>query len=458
MSLFDVRADTPRRGDEPLLVLDGRTLTRADVARCARSLATLVREAPLVSFVARPSEPALVLALAAISFGVPILPLHPRFTAVEVAAIRARFGDTKHVDEPEIAAALASGSAAGAFAPADDERLLAILLSSGTSGEPKGARLSRRAFAASARASEANLGWEPRDRWLLSMPFSHAGGLSILTRCLAAHRPIVVHAGFDPDRIVDSVAREGVSLLSVVPTMLASLLERPGADRLSALRAILVGGAACPPDLVSASRARGIRVLTTYGLTEACSQVTTQPFDRPELWTSLDSGVALPGVTLRVVDAAGNAVVGQEGRIHVGGPTLMSGYVGDDGEVAPLFETGDLGVVDERGRLFVSGRADDVIVTGGENVSPLEVERALRGIAGVVDVCVVGLDEPRWGSVVGALFALEPGRDLALVLEAARERLAPHKRPRKALAVASLPRGATGKPDRRAARAQLLAG
>ncbi len=338
--------------------------------------------------------------------------------------------------------------------PADDERLCAILSSSGTTGIPRGVLLSRRAFAASARASAENLGWTTSDRWLLSMPFSHAGGLSIVSRCLSSGRPIVVHPRFDPERTLRAIQQDQVSLLSVVPSMLAALLECDRKDTLARLRAMLVGGAGCPPGLIHACRDRGIPALTTYGLTETCSQVTTQSLARPATWTTRDSGSVLSGIVVRVVDAEGRKLIGEEGRVLVGGSTLMTGYAGAEPlALGAMIDSGDLGTLDERGRLTLSGRADDLIVTGGENVSPAEVELALRSVDGVIDALVVGIPDPRWGQVVAALLVLRSGQTGEHVVARVRGALAPFKLPRRVREVAVLPLGITGKADRQAARA-----
>ena len=173
-----------------------------------------------------------------------------------------------------------------------------MIYTSGTSGRPKGAVLTHGAFAASAAASERNLGWEHPDRWVAALPIAHVGGLSVLTRCLRAGRPVVLLPRFDADAVLAAV-RSGGTLVSVVPTMLRALLEADRDNVLARARALLVGGAACPPELLAESAARGVRALATYGMTEMCSQprlrslaaalaakapwVSTAPFGRPEV-------------------------------------------------------------------------------------------------------------------------------------------------------------------------------
>jgi O-succinylbenzoic acid--CoA ligase len=208
---------------------------------------------------------------------------------------------------------------------------------------------------------------------------------------------------------------------------------------------VLLGGAAASPELLARADDRGVPVLTTYGLTEACSQVTTQPYgtrNRGEL----GAGAPLPGIELRIAD----------GEIRLRGPTLMDGYLGAPDPFTPdgFFPTGDLGELDARGHLHVRGRRSDRIVTGGENVDPIEVELALARCPGVHAACVVGLPDPEWGDRVAAL-VVAPGTTEDALDTFARAHLAPHKRPRVYRLVDTIPLTPAGKPDRRAARARF---
>ncbi len=455
MSAFDLARHASLAAASPALVLEDEVVSFGELHRRALAFRRETAGTPLVAFVARPTGAALSFTCAMLASGVAILPVHPRFTDTERSAMLARFPDAVFFSEDDLERLMRDSSEGPPLgSPADDERLCAILSSSGTTGIPKGVLLSRRAFAASARASAENLGWTASDRWLLSMPFSHAGGLSIVSRCLSAGRPIVVQPRFDPDRTLCAIERDQVSLLSVVPSMLAALIEHDRENTLARLRAMLVGGAGCPPGLIEVCRERGIPALTTYGLTETCSQVTTQALARPATWTARDSGVSLSGIVVRVVDAEGREIIGEEGRVLVGGSTLMTGYAGGEPlALGATIDTGDIGLLDDRGRLTLSGRADDLIVTGGENVSPVEVELVLRSVDGVIDALVVGIPDPRWGQVVAALLVLRSGQTGDHVLAAVKGALAPFKLPRRMREVAALPLGITGKADRQAARA-----
>ncbi len=318
---------------------------------------------------------------------------------------------------------------------------MAIVFTSGSSGRAKGVVLSRAAFAASAAASAVRLGWRDDDAWLLALPPAHVGGLSVLTRCLAARRTVVLEPAPGTEGLERGLAE--ATLASLVPAQLHRLFaERPSWRAPARLRAVLLGGAAAPPPLVEEARRRGMPVRETYGLTECASQVATQePGDPP------GHATLLPGFEARVVD----------GVIELRGPALMTGYLPTGGEpwtADGWLRTGDRGTIDAAGRLAILGRADDVIVTSGENVDPLEVEAALSHDPEVAAALVFGVPDPRRGESVAALLVPRPGRPLdpARVAERLAARLADFKRPRRYAVVADLPLTPSGKPDRGAAR------
>ncbi|MBE7480463.1 MAG: AMP-binding protein [Polyangiaceae bacterium] len=423
------------------LSLGERTLTGTELAARARLIVSSLPQGRPIAFVARVDEPTLVLSLALFDAGIPFLPLHPRASEVERELLVRRANAVRV--EPS---ALEPSAAA---LPPSGEETAALVATSGSTAEPKLVALPRRAFLASARASAANLPLRPSDRWLLCLPFAHVGGLSILTRCLMAGSGVVAHPGFEPEALLELCERQRVSVLSAVPAMLGPLFSADGHGRLGRLRALLVGGAGCPSELRREACARRVPLLTSYGLTETCSQIATQrPGDAhdPE---SLDSGQALPGAELRV----------QDGVLEVRGPMLANGYLGEPFAPDAFFRTGDLGEIDAAGRVYVHGRADDVLLCGGENVHPESVERALRAQPGVRDALVFGAPDPRFGQVVAALLVLTPGLDpepaLRRVLEGAAGSLSSFARPRRIACVAALPANALGKPDRRRAAREL---
>ncbi|MFW6051620.1 MAG: class I adenylate-forming enzyme family protein [Myxococcota bacterium] len=468
MRRLSVRAaaeEVPARA--AIVAADGRTLTHAELwARVRGAMAGLraagVHPGDAEARVALPAHgdlETLVVVLALVELAVPLVPLHPKLTASERGALLDALAPSHVLDRRAVRGAAAHGadssSPEGPPRPADPEQPLAVVATSGTSGRPKGTVLSRRAFVAAADASARNLGWREDDRWLLCMPMAHVGGLSIPLRALAARRTTVLAPGgaFDPTVLIDVVERRRVTLLSLVPTMLARWLEALGAREAPAhLRAVLLGGAGVPADLLARARDRKLPVLTTYGLTETCGQVTTQrPGTLPD--PGAGSGMPLPGLDVRV----------REGEIQVRGSSLASGYLrGSRLEPLPctsdgFLRTGDAGRLDEAGRLHVLGRLDDRIVTGGENVDPLDVEGALRRLPGVRDACVFGVDDATWGQVVAAAIVPgEGGLSLEALRRAVRTELAPHRRPRRVAVLDRFVTTGSGKVDRRATAAKAI--
>jgi o-succinylbenzoate---CoA ligase len=434
----------------PALIAGGVTYSFAELAaRADRVRGALLREGVTpgarVAVISRNSVEAVLAVHALVDLGATLVPIHPRLTDAEAGALLADAAPVITLREPDLAAlAAADAPAPGPPPPHDPASPLAMVYTSGTTGRPKGALLPRRAFVASAAASAQNLGWTDDDRWLCCMPICHVGGLSILTRCLLARRAVILEPRFDASATLAAVARERATLLSVVPTMLAALLERDDDNVLARLRAVLSGGAGTPFALLEACGRRGVPVITTYGLTEACSQVTAQRPSSPYL-PARGSGEALAGVELRIVAPDDGGV----GRIEVRGPALMSGYFrGPPLPAGGWLDTGDLGALDEGGALHVHARRTDLVVTGGENVYPLEVEERLESIPGVRRALVFGVPDERWGQIVAAAIELSPGTTLAQIAARAEAILASHKRPRRACAVAELPLTASGKLER----------
>ncbi|MGK4005520.1 AMP-binding protein [Sorangium sp. So ce1036] len=479
-------ADAPRAIDIPgLAVRPGEALRFGDLAPAvaavrARLAGAGVGQGARVALVAPNALGTVLVIHALLALGAVLVPIHPRLTAGEARALLDDARPDLVLREPDLAALLDEvarglaaprvGGAAGGRSP-DPSGDLAIVYTSGTTGRPKGAVLPRRAFVAAAEGSAANLGVRDDDRWLLCMPLCHVGGLSIVTRCLLARRAVILAPRFEPASVLASIVRDRATLLSVVPTMLLALLEADRDNVLARLRAVLVGGAGAPARALDECARRGVAALTTYGLTEACSQVTVQRPRDPRT-REPGSGAPVAGVGLRIAGAGADGV----GRIEIRGPVLFRGYHRGPGRDPELpidgdgwFSTGDLGALDAAGRLHVASRRTDLIVTGGENVYPAEVEQVLESCAGVAGAVVFGVPDERWGHVVAAAIvpdqaappdpggaSLSPA--LASELAAAvAARLAPHKRPRRLCAVAALPLTAAGKLDRAGAAARFAA-
>jgi O-succinylbenzoic acid--CoA ligase len=333
-----------------------------------------------------------------------------------------------------------------------------VLFTSGTTGRPRGAVLSQAAHLASAAAWAAVLSPRPTDRWLACLPLFHVAGLAIVMRAAAWGTELEVLRRFDAAEAAERIAT-GTSHCSLVPTQLEELLRAWG-DRPApaTLRAILLGGATIPGPLLARARGFGLPFLTTYGMTETASGVAVGGAD-PETLTDPTALRPLPGVRLRVVDAGADGV----GQVEVGGAMVFSGYLGEPATEARTprgdgLRTGDLGRLGADGLLRIVDRRDDLIVSGGENVYPAEVETVLRAHPDVVDAAVVGQPDRRWGSVpVAAVVLAEQRRvsdeDLA---RHCRERLAGYKVPLRFHRLDALPRGEGGKVLRRELRERIV--
>lgn len=331
----------------------------------------------------------------------------------------------------------------------------AIVFTSGTTGQPKGAALTYSNHFWSATASAFRLGTLPHDRWLCPLPLYHVGGLSVVMRSALYGTAIVLQNGFDLNTVNNALDHQAVTLASLVPTMLYRLLEARTAAP-PHLRLILLGGSAASAELVERAHTLGIAVSTTYGLSEACSQVATQT---PEGTRRKPASVGkpLPFVSVRVVDDNGQTLpAGHHGEVVVRGPNVMTGYYDDpeatvrtirDGELY----TGDLGYLDDDGDLWLVQRRSDLIVSGGENIYPAEIEAVLKTHPVVADACVVGIPNAEWGQQVAAAVVLNDGKTLdADALTAyARQHLAGYKIPRQICFVDALPMTASGKIERR---------
>jgi o-succinylbenzoate---CoA ligase len=295
-----------------------------------------------------------------------------------------------------------------------------VIHTSGTTGEPKPVELTFANHAASAAASADALGVDPNDRWLCPLPLHHVGGLAVLIRCAVNHTTAVLHERFDADRVRRVLEAGEVTLASLVPTMLVRLRDA-GLRRAPGLRAIALGGGPIPAGLLDWADETGIPVTPVYGMTETCSQVVAGSPGRP-----------LRGVELEI---------GPRGEILVRGPMVAPGEYAPDG----WLHTGDLGRLDGLGRLYVEGRLKELIVTGGENVAPLEVEQALLAHPAVADAGVAGRPDPEWGESIAAFVVPHERVDPEALRVWCRERLAPHKVPKRVELVESLPRSSGGK-------------
>lgn len=317
----------------------------------------------------------------------------------------------------------------------------AILLTSGTTGHPRAIAIPHEALRRHALAANLRLDTGPAPVWLAVLPLIHVGGVALVQRCLdteGAH--LVLHGRFDAADAVAALERHNVTHVSLVPTMLHRLIAGRHAPP-PTLMCALVGGDRLDPALAARALGAGWPIYATYGLTEACSQVATATPDELRARPGT-SGRPLDGVQITILSEVGQAYGGDEGEIIVSGPTILGGSC----------RTGDWGRLED-GYLYVAGRRLDRIVTGGENVDPIEVEEVLGGHPDVADACVVGVDDAEWGSRVVAVLVPAGEAPVASNLdEWCRARLAPPQCPRAFLFTERLPRTESGKLQRAVVR------
>ncbi len=393
--------------------------------------------------------------------------LNARLTSAELAAQletarpSLRIAEASLADRVEGAVLLEDLEGEGASAPIPSAPMAmdapaAILFTSGTTGKSKAAVLTWENFVAAARASASNIGGAPEDAWLLCLPLFHIGGLSMLVRAALYGCRLVLQPRFDSREVARAFDQDRITHASLVAVGLQRLVDERGAHPFpDGIRAVLVGGGPVSADLLARARSLRLPVLQTYGLTEACAQVTTEV---PAEADGTTAGHPLPGTELRIVDGEGAPLPpGQVGEIELRGPTVMAGYFGDEAETHQTLwkgwlRTRDLGTLDEGGRLRVFSRRTDLLVSGGENVYPAEIEAVLLTLPGVREAAVIGVEDARWGQVPVAILVAENPLNPDELGAACRRKLAGYKVPRRFLQVPELPRNAMGKVDRRALR------
>ena len=446
----------------PLLwTADGEATSAGAFEALTRAIAGRLRAAGLslgdrVLFGARSSVDLAAAHVGALRAGLVVVPANPAFTAAELCRValdarpRAAVVDSEQqagwlraaipglvVTGPAVD--LPDGTAAGLDSARPTDPAM-IMYTSGTTGVPKGAVLTHANLLASSIAVGVAWRWSPADRLILALPMFHAHGL-----CVALHGTLLAGASavllprFDVDAILDG-CRDGATMFFGVPTMYHRLAASDRAAELSSLRLCVSGSAPLAADLHHALHERtGQAVLERYGLTETLMNISN-PYDGERRAGSV--GLPLPGVEVRV-DAAG--------QLLVRGPSVFAGYWEHPEETAAVLRdgwmhTGDLGARDPDGYFRILGRARELIISGGYNVYPREVEDVLAQHPGVVEAAVVGTPSEEWGEVVTAYVVAAPEPPSADDLEAfAATRLAPYKRPRIVRFVDALPRNALGK-------------
>jgi fatty-acyl-CoA synthase len=485
------------------LRFEGEDISYADLAdRAAAAAAGLasdhgVRRGDRIVHLGYNSADMIVLLLAAARLGAIFVPLNWRLAPPEHAFIVADADPALIVVEPAFAERLSALSAAAPRAramalastppasPSRDDTLdrlvsrhrgrtaaggvigdaLLLVYTSGTTGRPKGAVLTQEQIRWNAVAATHMHGLMAADHVLTVLPMFHVGGLNIQTTpALMAGATITLHARFLPDETLRAIAMDRPSLTVLVPPILHALLDHPGfaAADLSSLRLITTGSTIVPETLVTAYAARGIRVVQVYGSTETGPLSIYERFDQPR---GPAGSTGFAGIVCEAIvadDSGAEVANGDRGEILLRAPNIFAGYWRNDAETRASFRddwylTGDIASRDEAGHFTVHDRKKNVIISGGENIYPAEVERALLEHPSVAEAAVVGRPDPRWQEVPIALVVAKPGAridpaELATHLQA---QLARFKLPREILVRDSLPKNALGKIQHFALRDEL---
>ncbi|MCP4141200.1 MAG: 2-succinylbenzoate--CoA ligase [Chloroflexi bacterium] len=418
----------------------------ANVATLSSRLTMLgIQRSERVAVLLDRSPLAITLVHALVRIGVSIVPLNTRLTSSEMCwqiqesdcrwvlrtTADSPLEESLHLDDLP----LASTPASYLLGAIELDTEFGILFTSGTTGRPKGARLLWKNIYASAKASALRLGTLRSDRWLLTLPLYHIGGLSILLRSALYGTAVVLpnfeNDQFDLNQLTKRMHETQTTIVSLVPTMLHRLLSDEFARQLfrrsnlpisnetasaqvhaprrvsqefifpKTLRLILLGGAAASPKLLERAFAQNLPIATTYGLTECASQVATATPENARLKPG-SVGKPLPGIRVEIRDDGGEVLPsGEIGNVYVAGDVVMFGYLHQT-EVHEWFRTGDLGYLDEDGDLFIIQRRSDLIISGGENIYPAEVESVLSQHPAIKESCVAGIPDEIWGQRVAA--------------------------------------------------------
>lgn len=463
-----------------------RSMTWSQLDRAASELAARLihelRPGQRVAVAAPGSPDWLVLEYAAARAGTPLVPINPAFTdteidyILEISCARMLFGASAYRGSPLLdrLSSLARrrggvlvhdladwGSLASSSDPLPEVTpgdAFLVQFTSGTTGRPKGAILSHRAAYNCAGISMARLLGTPQDNWLNFMPMHHVGGsVSVVLSTLSVGAATTILPSFEPALALDMIERNRVTITSGVPTMLLAMLDHPAfptAD-VSSLRLVQTGGSVVATSLIRRiEESFGAVVINAYGQSESPNALMTSP-DDDDVTKAETLGRPLAQREVRIVGRDGSTLPhGEIGELVMRSPLVMDGYLGVDAETATnalradgWLHTGDLCSMDEDGVVRIVGRARDLIIRGGENIHPAEVEDVLRRHPGVVDIAVVGVSDARWGEVPVGVYRSAPGVliDPAELEQHARRQLASFKVPRRWLGVDEFPLTASGK-------------
>ena len=472
-SIAEWLADHP--AESPALVYDdGRQWSYGELDGWAKRLSGYLSEERKVSKGDRvaflgPNDPAMIaLLFACARLGAVLVPLNWRLTAAELGWIVKdatpkfllfddEFAETAASAAGEVCPLVNVADLSTVDAPASgqsgalDDPLL-IVYTSGTTGRPKGAVLTQRALYVNALSSIDMHQMTADDRVLVVLPLFHVGGLNIsLTPALYRGACVLLHRRFEPRATLEAIERDRPDILVMVPATMTALMGLPNwedAD-LSSLRMLSTGSMIVPPGLIAAWEARGVPVIVVYGSTETCP---IAGYTRPGDGKTHPQSTGKAGIHGDIrINAANKS---DAGEIEVRGGNVMIGYWRNEAETEAAFDgdwfrTGDIGYLMEDGHLVVCDRLKNLIISGGENIYPAEVERVINTVDGVRECCVVGMAHERWGETPVAALVLaetaEQEKTVSSIREMLEEKLAHFKHPRRFHIVDSLPRNAMGK-------------
>jgi len=469
--------------DAAAIRFEGAQVGYAELARRIRCAAAVlaglgVGRGDAVAYLGLNHPAALVLLFACARLGAMLAPLNWRLAPPEHARVLGDFRPRVVFHEPAFADHVRAFNAVGlstldrpdAQPPApvggEDSPLL-LSYTSGSTGAPKGVVLTQRALQWNAVNSAHMHDLTSADRVLTTLPLFHVGGLNIQTTpALHAGASVTLHAKFDPPATLAAIEGERITLAVLVPAQLEALMALPrwaSAD-LSSLRMITTGSTIVTQAFVRKASARGVPVIQVYGSTETCP-IASYVRAADALRKAGSAGVPALHCEMKVVDDAGAELpAGRDGEILVRGPNVASGYWNAPAETAHAFaggwyRSGDLGHFDEEGHLYVVARKKDMIISGGENIYPAEVESVLLESPAIAEACVVGRPDARWGEAVVAAVVLKRGCSLseADALALFQGRIARYKHPREVRFLDALPRSALGKVRKDAVREALVA-
>jgi O-succinylbenzoic acid--CoA ligase len=421
---------------------------------CDQVAATLVSEFParaLVGLRGANSLEYLIALFAIIRAGMVAVPFNTRLSSIEMVRLR-QFTEVSAVLNPlEITNSKHEVPMEVEWIPRSvlgQDDIAVMICSSGSDGAAKAVTLTLRSLMAHAKSVAAHLGLTARDTWLVALPFFHVGGLTIPFRCLIAGASVAISESADAAEINHWIDEEQVSFISVVPTMLSRMIEqREGKPFPESVRGIIVGGGPVPSDLIRLCP----QALPTYGLTEAGSMLTCAIPECGEA-ERMSAGSVLPDTEIRIVDEQGKELPrGEVGQIIARGPGMANGYWNAAIKTARTFRsgwlwTGDIGRVDEHGFLSVLARRTDVILSGGENIYPAEIEAALMQHVDITGAVVLPVEDEQWGQIPAALIVCRKELAEQDILQFLENRLARYKHPRKIIFADEIPLLPTGKP------------